>query len=1801
MKLRHVISVAFIYVVGLLLVAVGALSFVNGLLVDRPLQKAFFPMPGGALLTLLVGVSLISLFTKSKNFRNVSLSLVVVSSLLMLSLSYSSSLEAQSLNFDSLSELLPASRSLPVAYAAIALGLMLAEGGRYARMFALGVGILCMFLAANSQISYWLPSIEITSFGLSYASGSVLNLIVFLSGVAIILVLKSVPVVDRRMGRVTRISALIGVIATAVAWQLLSIQSIRYLSERGEMFAERTLQSTSRSLNHQILLVKRMSERLAARNDLIEKSEWQVDAKAYIRDITTFEFIAIVDEKNKIFWVESRDAGRPSRADSYFESSVQIEQKNYDESPTKSSTKIGHHLDKDGMTTIILSRIDGGHFKEFQVIGGVNTGNLIKLVGDEIEDFGYTIEDRGVVIYDSVPASLSRGKTLMFEKTLTVAPSIVWKMKGFHIEGDFSLYSPSTLPILVLIVGGVLTMFLVVNNYLSGVVVERSGTLERSLVAQARAQGMIQRIMDYSLDVFFSIDANGKITSVSPSVEKLLGYHPDEMTGNKLFVFIEVEDFARTEDVIKDVVSGKNVGAFRNRCVHKNGHIVHLTWSAGWSPSDESIFAVAHDISHIVKNEVYAEDQRLILGMISIGRPVNDVLEAICLMTEAQLEGGVCAVMTVDQKSESLVNAVGPSLPEEYSAAINGLRIGPTVGSCGAAAYYKQLVVVEDLATHPNWESMRELTSKFGLKACWSMPVLSREGDVLGTMALYLKKNQAPSESEILILSSAAQLAGIGIKRHQDRQLVEESEQRFRSLFDNNPDPVFSFGLEGNFTSMNGAGLSLLGVPGEKIIGLHWSEMTADSDIPRIKEHFTKAVTGQPQRYTFETKSVSGNEILLDITNLPIKVGGEIVGVFGIAKDITEKERMNQFLEVALARTQRKAEQLHGLSDAAIETSKLKTHDELVQYLVSQVRNVIGAHQSVLSLTVGEDWSQSINAVSLSDKYSAWTDYKTPPSGKGIYTLVCETKQPMLMTQEQLERHPRWKGFGADKKVHPPMRGWLAVPLINAADETMGILQLSDKFEGDFDEDDLAIALQFAHMASAVLQNSKLISDIVEAERRLLGQVKFTQAITDSMEDGIVAISANRVVTFSNPSASRLLTNREEDIVGRDLNDLISAEESNFHWWLNKNYSGGFEYSSHHVSDRWISANFSPMIESGTSHGWVVVLRDISHRRRAEQAMRERDQFFRLSLEMFCMVSMEGSFLQVNPAFAKVLGFEPSDLVGVDYRTLIPAEERDKLAEYAKQIRKKEGAAEFEIKALDIRGQVHWLDVSAAIGHQDVVFCVAHDITAQKIAADRIAWTNQLLSMAGRTARLGSWSVDVATNSLEWSPEIYDIIEFPKDRVPSVSDAVSLFSEEDGVTAFTALQDCATKGINYEIELKLNTLGGKVIDCLVTGEAVRNSDGKIVRVVGAFQDISSRKIAQRNALDAAVKLNTTLEQMTDSYFAVDTEWRLTYINRELSRMLDVSWDQIIGRTLWDAFPGSEFTEIGERYRLAIETKEQQHFESFYAPYGRWYEVHAYPSSEGLGVHFRDITERKEVEVSLQKMLNELERSNRELQEFAYVASHDLQEPLRKIQAFGERLRIRAKGLDEESQDYLQRMSSAASRMQALIIDLLNYSRVSTRNQNPSPVNMSEVIADVLKDMETQIEETGAVINVSALPVVYGDETQMRQVMQNLISNSIKFCAPGVVPRIYIDSVLTDANRYLITVKDNGIGFDEKYLEKIFAPFQRLHGRSAYPGTGIGLAIVKKIIERQGGTVSATSSPGVGSAFLINLPVGENNA
>jgi PAS domain S-box-containing protein len=342
---------------------------------------------------------------------------------------------------------------------------------------------------------------------------------------------------------------------------------------------------------------------------------------------------------------------------------------------------------------------------------------------------------------------------------------------------------------------------------------------------------------------------------------------------------------------------------------------------------------------------------------------------------------------------------------------------------------------------------------------------------------------------------------------------------------------------------------------------------------------------------------------------------------------------------------------------------------------------------------------------------------------------------------------------------------------------------------------------------------------------------------------------------------------------------------------------------------------------------------------------------------------------------------------------------------------------------------------------------------------------------------------------------------------------------------------------------------------------------------------------------------------------IDTDGVVLRVNPAWCALVGLDPAETLGHCVWEFMAPEEREKSRDGVRRTVSGQRMTPFEREYKrPDGTTVILEVHPhlmrnragKVVGIRSFMLDVTARKRAEQELQKQADKLARSNSELEQFAYVASHDLQEPLRKIQAFGDRLKNKsAAALTPDGADDLMRIQNAAARMQVLIQDLLCLSRITSHARPFVAVDLAEVAAMVVSDLEIRIQQSGARVEVGPLPVIDGDRMQMAQLMQNIIGNAIKFHKPNETPVVKISGELirgqNGAGFEHIMVEDNGIGFDEKYLDRIFQIFQRLHGRNEYEGTGIGLAICRKIAELHGGTITARSAPGGGAKFIIALP------
>lgn len=477
----------------------------------------------------------------------------------------------------------------------------------------------------------------------------------------------------------------------------------------------------------------------------------------------------------------------------------------------------------------------------------------------------------------------------------------------------------------------------------------------------------------------------------------------------------------------------------------------------------------------------------------------------------------------------------------------------------------------------------------------------------------------------------------------------------------------------------------------------------------------------------------------------------------------------------------------------------------------------------------------------------------------------------------------------------------------------------------------------------------------------------------------------------------------------------------------------------------------------------------------------------------------------------------------------------------------------------------------------------------------------QLLDKANRLAKIGSWEIDVPSATVYWSDITKEIRETGPDYEPSLEDGIGHFKEGySRDTIIARVKESATFGTSWQEDLQIYTHKGNLKWIRTTGKA-ELKDGKCMKIYGSFQDIDESKKAELEILKLYEEKNTILESIGDGFFTVDKHWIVTYWNDAAEKMLETPKGKVLGNNLWHVFSTQINSHSYKKYQEAFETSKRIFFEDYYPVLDKWFEINAYPSKNGLSVYFKDITDRivaqmelNELNINLQKTAQDLAISNAELEQFAYIASHDLQEPLRMITSFLTRIEKKYKDLlDEKGKQYIDFAVDGANRMRQIILDLLEFSKVGRFEGELEEVNVNEVVEEVLSLYQKQIKETSAVIYFANLPVVKSFRSPLRQVIQNLVGNALKYQESGTTPVIHLEAEEMK-HHWKILIKDNGIGIEPDYYDRIFNIFQRLHNKEEYSGTGIGLAIVKKIVEAMGGSIWVEANEQKGSTFIFTI-------
>jgi PAS domain S-box-containing protein len=755
-----------------------------------------------------------------------------------------------------------------------------------------------------------------------------------------------------------------------------------------------------------------------------------------------------------------------------------------------------------------------------------------------------------------------------------------------------------------------------------------------------------------------------------------------------------------------------------------------------------------------------------------------------------------------------------------------------------------------------------------------------------------------------------------------------------------------------------------------------------------------------------------------------------------------------------------------------------------------------------------------------------------------------------------------------------------------------------------------------------------------QAEQRLAQTERRYSGLLEAAPDAMVLVNQAGKIVLLNLQAEKRFGYSREELVGQQVTIIIphgfaerlivdgtrTAAEA-----LAQQIGTGIELSGRRKDGSAfpIEIMLSPL-ESPEGMLVTAAIRDISVRRAAEQHLAQMEGRYRGLLEAapdaMVVVNQGGKIVLLNLQAEKQFGYRRDELIGQQVTNIIPQGFAERLiadgtrtaAEaLAQQIgtgielsaRRKDGSAfPIEIMLSPLEGAEGIL-VTAAI----------RDISVRRAAEDHLAQMEGryrgLLEAAPDAMVVVSQGGKIVLLNLQAEKQFgYRRDELIGQQVTNIIPRG--FAERLIADGTRTAAEALAQQIGTGIELSARRKNGSVFPIEIMLSPLESPEG--ILVTAAIRDISVRKLAEERLAQMEGRYRGLLEAAPDAMVLVNQGGDIVLVNLQAETQFGYHRDELVGQQVKNIISGGfEEALLADRLR-ALGSAAAQPLHVGIELDGLHRAGNVFPievmlspldSAEGrlMTVAIRDISTRKTAEAHLLEKVEELNRSNGELAQFAYIASHDLQEPLRMVASYTQLLSKRYKGrLDADADEFIAYAVDGANRMQTLINDLLAFSRVGTKGKELLETSSEDALQDALSNLRGAIEKSGAVVTHDTLPTVMADDMQLMQLFQNLLGNAIKYQAGGV-PRVHVSAVNSPEKKWTFSVKDNGIGIDPQYFERIFGMFQRLHKRDEFAGTGIGLAICKKIVERHGGRISVESRLGHGSTFAFALAESEGKS
>lgn len=1146
-------------------------------------------------------------------------------------------------------------------------------------------------------------------------------------------------------------------------------------------------------------------------------------------------------------------------------------------------------------------------------------------------------------------------------------------------------------------------------------------------------------------------------------------------------------------------------------------------------------------------------------------------------------------------KNNKVFNLAAPSLPADYLSKIEGLEIGINRGSCGTAAAIKEKVIVEDIANDERWADFAELAKFFGFGACWSYPITNHQGEVIATFALYYPRVKKLDYKLDQVFERSTRLMALILNNYLFTQIIIENNSRHELINKATNDAIYDLNIETNqiiwgdgFAKMFGVELNHDYTISKEI----WKQIILPADLANYQESFQQFLNNQyALSWEAEYRARKADRSILhikEICHLIRDHSGTPQRIVGVLRDMTNLVYSNQKTRLEF------------------EISTIFKSDLSLKKVLEQTLDYL----CKLNLfTTGEFWLNSLDEkhINLLAKFhideqaalffSESKDVTKLKKGIGIPGLVWEFGEPILFND--LQTNPLFVRPKA--AVSANLHAGYGIPLKHA-DKIIGALMFTSRTNLDENLTEIKVL--------------KDLGDYLGAEIVRKQQEEEMLLLFESAPEMMAITSPDGFFTKVNPAFCKVLEYSAEELTFRPFTDFLHPEDLNKTVQEYEETITGERHADNFVNryitksgkSKWISWSSSDVFGED---GFVFAFgRDVT-------AIKELEILLEIASKFSKVGGWEISYLQPNDPFTNWSAmtrniFEVDKYYQPDFNSLnefVHEDFKDEVLDSLHLLKLRNYDCDLKIKIKTAKGKERWIRI---IGKSEFfkgkctrIFGSVQDITEHKLL--EIELQNSLNSKSEILESIGDafYSLDSNWNITYWNRIAVDVIGMTREQVLG-KNIWELFPTAIGSIYYNNFHQALreNKAINFEAQ---NDINGQWLDLSV----YPSRDGLSIY----FKDISEKKAI----LDKLNISNERFEKITEATNDAIWDWDINnnkiFWGNGFEKLFGLNFKMNEGEFhLWENNIHEDDREFVLNHLNAnLENPESNNNQMEYR-FRRSDGTYAYVNDRSVIIRnhkgkpirmlgaITDISSRiefqqslLELNLNLEKQTKDLAISNKELEQFAYVASHDLQEPLRMVTSFLTQLEKKyANELDERAHKYIHFAVDGAKRMRQIILDLLDFSRVGKNEGEPELVSFNEIVNEVILLNGKIIEEKEASIIFDHLPSIYSHRGPILQVFHNVIGNALKYAQTGVKPLIKIE-YSTNTKYHEIAIHDNGIGIDEEYFDKIFIIFQRLHNVEEYSGTGMGLAIVKKIMENLGGAIRVKSKIGEGSIFYLLFP------